>query len=211
MHISEGVLSPPVLIAGAAIAVAGVAYGLKRTRQEQIMLCGLLSAAFFVASLIHVPVGFASAHLLFCGLLGVLCGWGAFPAIFTALFFQALLFQYGGLTTLGVNTASMGLAAIISWYIFLGVYRLAPGKTGLRVAAFCGGFSGVCVSALLTSLALAFTDEGFYAAAAALLAAHLPVMLVEGVVTMFAAGFIARVKPDMLALNTFTNARGSVA
>ena len=42
------------------------------------MLAGLLGAAFFVASLIHVPIGFSSAHLILNGLLGVVLGWAAF-------------------------------------------------------------------------------------------------------------------------------------
>ena len=56
MHISEGVLSPVVLLGGAAIAAAGVAAGLKDLDQKEIPSMGILSAAFFVASLIHVPV-----------------------------------------------------------------------------------------------------------------------------------------------------------
>ena len=36
------------------------------------------------------------------------------------------------------------------------------------------------------------------AAAAILLTAHLPVMLIEGVVTAATLGFIARVRPEML-------------
>lgn len=212
MHISEGVLSAPILTTGAIVALAGVAYGLKKIDKEQIILCGMLAAAFFVASLIHVPVGFASAHLLFCGLLGVILGWGAFPAIFVALALQAILFQYGGLTTLGVNTACMGSAAVCSWYAFRGLYKLVPSAAGLRIAAFLGGFLGVLISAVFTALVLAFTDEGFLAAAAVLLTAHLPVMVAEGVITMFATGFIARVKPEMLALpRSSYHARGSLA
>ena len=51
MHISEGVLSAPVLISGAALAAAGTALGLRRLDLESIMPTALLSSAFFVASL----------------------------------------------------------------------------------------------------------------------------------------------------------------
>ena len=57
MHISEGVLSPAVLAGGAALAVAGTAIGLKKLDYEAIPRVAILSAAFFVATLIHVPVG----------------------------------------------------------------------------------------------------------------------------------------------------------
>ena len=115
MHIAEGVLSAPVLITGAVVAAAGVAYGLKKIPANHFMLAGLLGAAFFVASLIHVPIGFSSAHLILNGLLGVVLGWAAFPVIFVALLLQAVLFQFGGFTVLGVNTATMGLGALAAY------------------------------------------------------------------------------------------------
>jgi len=60
MHISEGVLSPGVLVAGAALTVAGTAIGLRKLEIEEIPSMGILSAGFFVASLVHVPAGPAS-------------------------------------------------------------------------------------------------------------------------------------------------------
>ena len=60
------------------------------------------------------------------------------------------------------------------------------------------GACGVAIAAILTALALAFTDEGFKASALMLLAAHLPVMLIEGIVTAVAVSFIARVRPALL-------------
>jgi len=72
MHISEGILSAPVLLTGAALAVAGVAVGLKRLPPERMPQAAILSSAFFVASLVHVPVGFTSAHLILNGLLGAI-------------------------------------------------------------------------------------------------------------------------------------------
>lgn len=199
MHISEGVLSPAVLTCGAGIALIGVAIGLKKMRLDQISLTGAMSAVFFVASLIHVPVGVANAHLILCGLCGVILGWASFPAIFTALLLQAVLFQYGGLTTIGVNTASMGLGAVCAWYIFGFLYRISPGH--LKIAGFIGGAAGVAISAILTAASLAFTNESFMTAALALLAAHLPVMITEGIVTAFTVAFLAHTKPDLLNIN----------
>ena len=200
MHIAEGVLSPAVLGAGAVLGAAGVAWGLRRMDGSRIMEVGILSAAFFVGSLIHVPIGVTSAQLLLTGLLGVLLGWAAFPAILAALLLQALLFQYGGLTTLGVNTFTMGSSAVLAWYAWRAIRRLWPGPAGEKVAAFLGGALGVALSALLTALALAFTNEGFATAAKLLLLAHLPVMAAEGFITMITVAFIARVRPEMLAM-----------
>lgn len=200
MHIAEGVLSPAVLGGGAVLALAGTAQGLRRLEYDRLVAVGILSAAFFVASLIHVPVGLASAHLVLNGLVGVLLGWVAFPSILVALLLQALLFQFGGITVLGVNTFTMGFAAVASWYVFRAVCRLCPGMGGVRAGAFMGGALGVALAAVLTALALAFTDEGFWLAAQLLLLAHLPVMLAEGLITMFTVSFIMRVRPELLGM-----------
>jgi cobalt/nickel transport system permease protein len=45
----------------------------------------VLSATFFVASLIHVPVGPSSVHLIMSGLAGLVLGWTAFPALFVGV------------------------------------------------------------------------------------------------------------------------------
>lgn len=200
MHIAEGVLSPAVLGGGAVLALAGTAQGLRRLEYDRLVAVGILSAAFFVASLIHVPVGLASAHLVLNGLVGVLLGWAAFPSILVALLLQALLFQFGGITVLGVNTFTMGFTAVASWYVFRAVCRLCPGMGGVRAGAFMGGALGVALAAVLTALALAFTDEGFWLAAQLLLLAHLPVMLAEGLITMFTVSFIMRVRPELLGM-----------
>ena len=201
MHIAEGVLSAPVLISGAAVAAVAVAAGLRRIDSRSVMPAALLGAAFFVASLIHVPVGPSSVHLILNGLLGVMLGMAAVPVIFTGLLLQALLFGYGGLTVLGVNTVSMGLGAVCSGLLFHGLFsvlrRSAP-SVALPASGFVAGALGVAVAGVLTAAALAFSEEGFGAAAAILLTAHLPVMLIEGVVTAATLGFIARVRPEML-------------
>ena len=196
MHISEGVLSAPVLLSGAGLAAVGTAIGLKRLDYDRLMTVAVLSAAFFIATLVHVPIGPASAHLILNGLLGVMLGWAAFPAILIALVLQAVLFQYGGLTSLGMNTVTMAFPAVLCWYIFRR-YSLASPKTRSVAAFFCG-FLSVLGAALLTTLALAFTDEGFVQAARVLVIGHLPVMIVEGLITAFIISFLAKVRPEIL-------------
>ncbi|MFH1913846.1 MAG: cobalt transporter CbiM [Pseudomonadota bacterium] len=197
MHISEGVLSAPVLLGGAALAVIGTAIGLRKTDHDRIMTVALLSAAFFIASLVHVPIGPASAHLVLNGLLGVMLGWAAFPSILVALLLQAVLFQYGGLTTLGVNTFNMAAPAVLCFFVFRPL--LARGANFRFAGAFACGFLAVLLSALLTAASLALSGDAFIHAAAALFTAHVPVMVMEGAITGFAYTFLAKVKPEALA------------
>ncbi|MGD9236200.1 MAG: cobalt transporter CbiM [Desulfobacterales bacterium] len=196
MHISEGVLSGPVLISGGALAVAGTAIGLKKLDYDRIAQAGMLSAAFFVASLIHVPVGPANAHLILNGLVGLLLGWAAFPAILVALVLQAMLFQFGGITALGVNTIIMALPAVLCYFI---CSPFLHKKSALALAAaFVCGFLSVALSALILGLALVFTEENFLEVSAIVIAAHIPVMVIEGLVTAMCVAFLKKVQPSML-------------
>ncbi|MDR0409702.1 MAG: energy-coupling factor ABC transporter permease, partial [Spirochaetaceae bacterium] len=100
MHISEGILSPPVIAAGWALTAAGLSAGLKKTPAEKLPETALVSAALFLASLVHVPLGPSSIHLTMLGLAGILLGWSSVPALFIALLLQGFLFQFGGLLSL---------------------------------------------------------------------------------------------------------------
>lgn len=197
MHISEGVLSGPVLLGGAGLAVLGTSIGLKKIDYDQIMSVAILSAAFFIASLIHVPIGPANGHLILNGLLGVVLGWAAFPSILVALVLQAVLFQFGGLTVLGVNTFTMAAPAVLCFYVFRPL--LINGNGSRFAAAFACGFFAMLLSTIMTASALALSGDGFQDAARMLFYAHLPIMVVEGVITGFAYAFLAKVKPEVLA------------
>ncbi|KPJ76085.1 MAG: cobalamin biosynthesis protein CbiM [Deltaproteobacteria bacterium SG8_13] len=196
MHISEGVLSGPVLISGAVLAAAGTAVGLKKIDYDRIARVGILSASFFVASLIHVPIGPASIHLIMNGLVGLLLGWAAFPAILVALLMQGVFFQYGGITTLGVNTMIMALPAVICYHLFAPL--LAKGRKAVLAAAFGCGFCAVLLGAVIVGLALMFTEEKFLEVATLVVTAHLPVMIIEGLITAFTVVFLQKVQPSML-------------
>ena len=196
MHISEGVLSLPVLATGAAVTVAGTMIGLKKLDSEKLVTVALLSSVFFVASLIHIPIGPSSAHLILSGLMGLVLGWAAFPAILTGLLLQAILFQYGGLTVIGVNTATMALPAVLCHYLFRSM--LNKGGKSMTVGAFLCGALSIGLSAMLTALALSFTDDSFIGVAQLIVYSHLPIMIIEGFICVFTYGFLYKVRPEML-------------
>ncbi|NVL90139.1 MAG: cobalt transporter CbiM [Desulfobacterales bacterium] len=198
MHISEGVLSPGVLIAGAGLTAAGVAVGLRKLETKEIPSVGILSAAFFVASLIHVPIGPASIHLILNGMLGIILGWKAFPAVLVGLALQALLFQFGGITTLGVNTLNMAFPAVVCYYLFGWGIRIGNRRLVFILSAFAGGSCAVFLGSVMVGLSLYLSGEAFLPAAKVVVAAHLPVMVIEGGLTAVCALFLRRVKPELL-------------
>lgn len=196
MHISEGVLSAQVLFTGAILSFIGVALGLKKIKNEDIPKVAVLSSAFFVASFIRVPIGPTSAHLVLNGLLGMLLGWSAFPSIFVALVLQALLFQFGGLTTLGVNTFAMAMPGVLSYYIFRGLFR--KGKNITFLAGLLGGALSLLIATIFISISLMETEKSFIGLAWTLVAMHLPIAIIEGIITGFVITYLKKVKPEAL-------------
>ena len=196
MHISEGVLSGPVLISSAALAAVGTGIGLKKLDYDHIAKAGMLSAAFFVASLIHVPIGPSNAHLILNGLVGILLGWAAVPAILVALVLHGVFFQFGGITTLGINTIIMALPAVFCYLIF-GRLSHKSSRTA-AIAAFSTGLLSVLLSGVIVGLALIFTEENFLEVSGLIIAAHIPVMIIEGIITAACVAFLRKVRPEML-------------
>jgi cobalt/nickel transport system permease protein len=209
----------PASVSVAGYATAGVTtwYSLRKINQrenpqEGVPPAALLTAAFIVASWIHIPVPPTSVHLVLNGLLGVVLGYYAFPAILIGLFFQAILFQHGGLTTLGVNATMLGVPALVAYLVFRlpnVVWRSRARDTnGYRVLTavfgFFGGATGVGLSAvialvlLITTIPAQLDAEAERTAIYALILAHVPLMIIEGIFTALVVAFLQRVKPDLL-------------
>ncbi|MDR2339899.1 MAG: cobalt transporter CbiM [Deltaproteobacteria bacterium] len=197
MHISEGVLSTPVLLTGAALTLGGLVIGLKSIKEEDTPRAAILAAVFFVASLIHVNVGPSSTHLVLSGIIGLLMGWAAFPVMFFALLLQGILFGFGGITTLGVNTFNMAAPAAL----FGLMLRSGVNNKSLTVASVSGFICGalpILVSAFLVSIALYLSGKELLNTAKAVVIMNLPIVVIEGFVTMFCVQFLRKVKPELL-------------
>jgi cobalt/nickel transport system permease protein len=196
-HIPDGVVSVPVMIAGAAASAGLLTIALRRLDYDRIPQAAALSAAFFVSSLISIPVGPAGVHLLLNGLMGLLLGWAAIPALFVALLLQAAFFGHGGLLAIGVNTMNLTLPALACAVVLRPLLaRARPGSTFL-VGAAAGG-AGVLLTAALTAASLAASGEAFVPAAQILVVAYLPLALVEALIAGTTVRFLQRVDPRLL-------------
>ena len=192
MHISEGVLSAPVLLAGWAVAAPAVAAILWRVRQSEIPRIACFSALFFVASFVHLPVGVSSMHLMLSGLVGAFLGSRAILAIFVALFLQGVFFGFGGLSVLGVNTAVIGFPAVLG-----GLFAAAAKAQELEVRTqkiylFLAGFVPIVCSMLLLDLVLFISGREFFAIATLISLEGAILAVLEGIITLFALSFIAK-------------------
>ena len=209
MHIPDGIVSPAAAIAGYGLAGGATWFCLKKIDRtgnatEQIPKAALLTAGFFAISLIHVPTPpFGSIHLLLNGLIGIVLGYLAFPAIAIGLFFQAVLFQHGGLSTLGLNAVLMGLPALLAhgWFQ-LGRRWQRPWQQG-TIAFVAGAGALIASAAIFSTLAIAHIpadlDAGLERAGIiAGLALYSIQALIEGAFTTMAVAYFARVKPELL-------------
>lgn len=217
MHIPDGILTPEVIIGGYVTAGALTAFSLRKINQQadpeaNVPKAALMTAAFFVASWIHIPIPPTSVHLVLNGILGVVLGWYAMPAILVGLFLQAVMFQHGGLTTLGVNATMMGLPALIAFGIFqLRNYFNLKGVIYTNIFAFLGGAIGLGLAALIaftllvTSIPTYIDVATEQAAITTLTIAHIPLAIIEGIFTVLIISFLLRVRPDMVESNAPTH------
>ena len=139
------------------------------------------------------------------GLLGAVLGYFAFPAILVALFFQAVMFGHGGLTTLGVNGIILGLPALISAFVFrLYAKTPHPNKTRTALFGFTAGAGATALSVAIFTLFLFYTipahlDASLECSAIITLGLlHIPVIVVEGFVTAFIVLYLQKAKPHLL-------------
>ncbi|MEA3324078.1 MAG: cobalt transporter CbiM [Euryarchaeota archaeon] len=201
VHISDGVPLDPLLIMGSwVVTVAILLYALSKMKTEDVPKLSVITAAVFVASLIHIQFGPTSVHFVLNGFAGVMLGILAFPCIFVALVLQCFLFSFGGVTMIGINTINMGVPALIAYLIFktgTGLdIRPETRKRASLFAAIAGGL-GVVLALLFLATELITIGDVFLETTIAVVTAHLPIIAIEAIFTGVLAGFIAAVKPEM--------------
>ncbi|BAU64790.1 cobalamin biosynthesis protein M [Stanieria sp. NIES-3757] len=210
MHIPDGFIPPSLCIAGYALTGGVTWYCLRKINRttnptEQIPKASLLTAAFFVASLIHIPLPPSSLHLVLNGMMGTLLGYYAFPAILIGLFFQAVMFQHGGLSTLGVNAAMMGIPALLAYHLFQLRNRINHKKQlWTRILAALAGAVSLGLSALIfvvitiTNISQDLNVQTEKNLILFSLVGYLIQALLEGIFTMMLVVFLDKVKPEIL-------------
>lgn len=196
MHISDGVLPPAVALGGFVVSIGSAVWSVRRTNPENLPKIAVVTSAFFVASLVHVPIGPTSVHLLIPGLVGILLGNSAFLSIFLGIVLQSFLFQFGGITAIGANAFMMGIPALMAGWVF---QLMKGGSLGRYVlAGALSGALGVTLAVVFLALLLVTGGEDFFGVARIAMVAHIPVIVIESAVSAFTVSFLYKVKPDLL-------------
>ena len=196
-HIPDGILSLPMLAATTVAALGGLTIGVRQLDDKAIPKTALMAAAFFVASSLAFPLGPSSVHLLLGGLAGLILGWRAFPAILVGLILQALLFGFGGLTTLGADTLNMALPGVV--FAALGrrfVSTAAPARSA--VVAGLVAAASVLVTGAMVAAEIGLSDPAFLPTARLMILIYLPLATIEAVTTGFVVAYVLKVKPELI-------------
>lgn len=210
MHIPDGLLPPSVCISSYAIAGGITWFSLRQINrqpdyQQQIPKASLLTAAFFVASLIHIPLPPFSIHLVLNGMMGLILGYYAFPAILIGLLFQTIFFQHGGLSTLGINAVIMGVPALIAYYLWsLRKISIFENPLFYNLLAFFASSTSIFLSALifvfitLTNIAPDLDLDTEKTAILTSLIGYGVQAIIEGTLTVMLINFLTKVKPEII-------------
>ena len=211
MHISEGILPTQWAALWFVVAIPFVAWGLRDLRIKSARepffkpMVGLIGAAVFVVSCMPIPMPSGTcSHPCGTGMAAIFIG----PALTivvssVALLLQALFLSHGGLSTLGANIVSMGVAgSLVGWSVFRLSRRMGLAPWG---AAFLAGMLSDWATYATTSFELASALHGkgsmlhlFTAIGVSFLPTQLPLGIAEGIVAAGVYAFIASRRPSLL-------------
>lgn len=229
MHIEDGILSPQACLAYYAVTAAFVVPGVleikKRVKEDLYYkpFLAMVGVAVFVISAMHLPVAVTGSCSHPCGtpLASIIIGPFATVVISAiVLFFQAIFLGHGGITTIGANTLSMGIAGTFSGYLIWKLFRHF--KSPIWLAAALAGLIGDIITYLASALELAISLHGhvplfkqwmiFFMGYAPTQA---PLAVVEAIFTAVVLQAMLARRPDLLPLiltdNEIKKARNSNA
>lgn len=198
VHLSDGAIAGPWLVGGFVGAGLLLLVASWRLTEEWVPRIGVLSAAFFIGSTIHIKLAVlpTSVHLVLNGLVGVVLGRRAPLAVTVGLALQYFLLAHGGLTTLGLNACIIGIPAVIAGQLFPLLRR--AGVPAFALGCLLGtGAAGAAVG-LNFFVLLAGGKDDWETLAKLVLLAHVPVVIVEGLMLGVVVRYLKKVKPEML-------------
>jgi cobalt/nickel transport system permease protein len=204
VHIADGVLQSEWELVGFALSGLLLVWSAWNVQEEEISRVGVFTAAFFVASQVHLPLGGASVHLLLNGLVAVVLGRRAALAIAVGLGLQGFLFAHGGIFTLGVNIWNYAAPAVLGGVLFRVIRRTK--RVPDFLLGFALGFSVGLMTVALTALSLWLCGRNLGNVFPwVVFAANLPVVLVEAVGVGVIVQYLGKVKPEWLGYDSSGN------
>ena len=210
MHMADALLSPVVGGALWAASAGCIVYCSGKVRRElderKAPLMGVLGAFIFAVQMINftIPATGSSGHLSGGLLLSILLGpHAAFLAMASVLVVQALFFADGGLLALGCNIFNLGFipAFIACPLIYRKIAGYSPTPAKMTCGALVAGVLGMQMGAfgvVLQTWGSGVSSLPLSAFALLMQPIHLPIGLVEGIVTAGVLTFVQKARPEIL-------------
>ncbi len=208
MHIPSGFLQPQIWIPMSGVSVAGIGYALKKSGEkideQKVPLMGVMAAFIFAAQMVNFPVfGGTSGHLIGSALAVAIIGmWPSIVIMTSVILVQALLFQDGGLDSLGANIFNMAILGCFISGIIIGAGRKFGQRAFYLSVAFAGWLSVVCAA---TSCAIQLSLSGIspiQVVLPAMAAIHAVIGAFEGFITIVALRFIISINASFIKIQT---------
>jgi cobalt/nickel transport system permease protein len=205
MHIPDGFLNAQTWIPAWVVSAGGIGYSLKRAtrvvKDRLIPLMGVMAAFIFAAQMLNFPVmGGTSGHLLGGVLASVLLGpYAGAIVISVVLLVQCLVFQDGGLTTLGANILNMALIGTIASYFLFRLLLAVFGRKGFLAAVAAAAWLSVMLASAVCAFELALSGTSpIRIALPAMAGVHALIGVGEAVITTLVVSFVLRTRPDLV-------------
>lgn len=211
MHIADGVIPPVQAVIWFVACAPFVVVALRSWRrgdEDRLArpLVATAAALVLVLSTVEIPLPLGtSAHACGVGLTAILLGARrAILAALAAVVLQAFLLGHGGVTAIGADLASMGIAGALAARAVFRVIRAARSPLGpaSALAALAACLATYALASLQLALALAAPgafQTTLLGVAAAYAPAEMPMAALEAAITAGAVAFLARRRPDLAA------------
>ena len=204
MHLPDGLIplwQSVIYLVFAIITLALYLFKLSKTEEKEkiIVNTSILAAATIVVSSLSIPSPFGvPVHFFIIPLVAILLGPLSGVAVaFLCLVVQFFLLGFGGITTLGANTLSIGIMLSFSTYIF---YKLLSGLDE-RLSVFSGTLMGIVIATLTQVVILMVAGAGtLEMLMATLIPFYMFIGVIEGAGNVFIMSFISKVKPELLKI-----------
>ena len=216
LHIPDGILPLPLLLAGFVLMVLGLLVTLPATRRQgprQLAFQSALAGLMLAVMAIPVPVTAFDYCMTLAGPVGVLLGAAsAFQACVIVTLILALMGQ-GGFTVIGLNAIVLGLGAVLARPLYRAAHALGrsePWAMAFATAASQLLSSALWIALLWESVRLSPIAAGHHEVLESLrvlrggtvtlvvVVLMVVAVLVESLLGYGLARFLARVRPDLL-------------
>ncbi|PIU55504.1 MAG: cobalamin biosynthesis protein CbiM [Chloroflexi bacterium CG07_land_8_20_14_0_80_51_10] len=209
MHIPDGFLNVATAATTYVVSAGGVGYAVKeagkRLGERHVPLMGVMAAFIFAAQMLNFPIaGGTSGHLVGAALAAILLGpWAGVLIMSCVLIVQCLIFQDGGLLSLGANIFNMGLvASFVSYYVYRAIGKLiGDSRKGTLLGGLVAAWGSVFVASIFCAIELAVSGTSpIGIALPAMAGIHALIGIIEGLITVAVLSFVMATRADLLEL-----------